>query len=392
MRVLFVTPRLPYLPCHDAARLAASHLVDHLAGRRAGAVVVATGSGDTPAQRGWLASRAALVETVPAGRWRRALSGRPADVLATLHRMTRRVAARFAPDVIHLESALLAPLARGAAAPTVLACHESATLRARDIRRAGDSAWRRLAARVDERAETAWAREWLGAATACVVDSEDDRRALVEHVPFERIDVLPAGIDDVKYAYRRSGEPWRLVFTGDLSAPRDVDAARRLAGAILPRVRREVPRAELLLAGADGAADAVRALGALPGVRVNGSLADLRARVWGAAVYVSPLEAGFGRKGRLLEPMALGTPVLASPPTLAGMPDVLPGHHLLTADGDDEFAEAIRLLLRNPAVANTTARNARGLVERRFTWRAVGQRYEALYARLAPAPAMHAAG
>src|SRR6267142_1248771 len=230
MRVLFVTPRLPYLPCHDAARLAASHLVDHLAGRHAVAVVAATGSGDTPAQRGWLASRAALVETVPA-------------------------------------------------------CHESATLRARDVRRAGDSAGRRLAARVDERAETAWAREWFGAATACVVDSEDDRRALVEHVPFERIDVLPAGIDDVKYAYRRSGEPWRLVFTGDLSAPRDVDAARRLAGAILPRVRRAVPRAELLLAGADGAADAVRALGALPGVRVTASLADLRARVWGAAVY-----------------------------------------------------------------------------------------------------------
>src|SRR5882724_989764 len=189
MRVLFVTPRLPYLPCHDAARLAASHLVDHLAGRHAVAVVAATGSGDTPAQRGWLASRAALVETVPAGRWRRALSGRLADALATLHRMTRRVAARFAPDVIHLESALLAPLARGAAAPTVLACHESATL---------------------------------------------------------------------------------------------------------------------------------------------------RARVWGAAVYVSPLEAGFGRKARLLEPMALGTPVVASPPTLAGMPDVLPGHHLLTADGDEQ--------------------------------------------------------
>jgi len=171
-----------------------------------------------------------------------------------------------------------------------------------------------------------------------------------------------------------------------------VEAARRLAGVILPRVRREVPRAELLLAGTGGAADAARALARLPGVRVTGSLVDLRASVWGAAVYVSPLESGFGRKARLLEPMALGTPVVASPPMLSGMPDVLAGHHVLTADRDDEFAEAIRLLLPDPAVANTIARNARDLVERRFTWGAVGQRYETLYARLAPAPAVEAAG
>ena len=390
MRVLFVTPRLPYLPCHEAARLAASHLVEHLATHHTVAIVAATGGGDTPARRAWLASRAAVVETVPGGRWRRALSGRPADALGGLDRLFRWVAGGFAPDVIHLEGALLAPLARAAAAPTVLACHESATLRARDVRRAGSSAWRRLAARLDERMETAWARAWFGAATACVVESEDDRRALAEHVALERVEVIPAGIDDLKHAYRRSAEPWRLVFTGDLSAPRDVEAARRLAGAILPRVRREVPRAELLLAGTDGTADAARALGALPGVRVSGSLGDLRASVWGAAVYVSPLDAAFGRTARLLEPMALGTPVVASHATLSGLPGVVAGQHVLGAESDEEFASAVRRLLREPLLANTLARNARQLVERRFTWRTVAERYETLYTRLAPTPVARA--
>src|SRR6267143_406275 len=358
MRVLFVTPRLPYLPCHEAARLAASHLVDHLANHHTVAIVAATGGGDTPARRAWLASRAAMVETVPGGRWRRALSGRPADALGALDRLVRWVAAGFVPDVIHLEGALLAPLARAAAAPTVLACHESATLRARDVRRAGSSAWRRLAARFDERVETTWARTWFGAATAGVVESEDARRALAEHVALERVEIIPAGIDGVKHIYRRSGEPWRLVFTGDLSAPRDVEAARALA--------------------------------ALPGVRVSGSLGDLRASVWGAAVYVRPLDAGFGRTARLLEPMALGTPVVASRPTLSGLPGVVAGEHVLSAESDEEFANAIRRLLREPLLANTLARNARQLVERRFTWRTVAERYETLYARLAPAPAVQA--
>jgi len=391
MRLLFVTSRLPSLPCQDAARLAASQLVDRLVDRHAVAVVAATGGGDTPAQRAWLAERAARVETVPLGRWRHAWAGRPGDALAALDTLARHVAERFAPDVIHLEGGLLAPLARGAGAATVLACHEAATLGARDVRRAGASAWRRLAGWMDERAETAWARDWFGAAATCVVDSEEGREALAEHVPLERIEVIPGGIDDVTYAYRRSGEPWRLVFTGDLSAPRDVEAARRLAGAILPRVRRAMPRAELLLAGSDRASDAARALGALPGVRVATGVTDRRVSVRGAAVYVSPLEAGFGRKARLLEPMALGTPVVASGPTLSGMPDVVPGHHVLAADSDAEFADAVVRLLREPLVANTLARNARALVERRFTWHTVAERYEALYARLRPARAVEAA-
>jgi glycosyltransferase involved in cell wall biosynthesis len=132
-------------------------------------------------------------------------------------------------------------------------------------------------------------------------------------------------------------------------------------------------------------------LGTLPGVRVAGGLADLRASIWGAAVYVSPLQTGFGRKTRLFEPMALGTPVVASGPTLAGVPYVEPGQHVLVADSDDDFAEAIARLLCEPLVANTLARNARTLIERRFTWAAVAERYEALYAGLAPSRAMEVA-
>jgi hypothetical protein len=58
MRLLFVTPRLPFLPCHDAARLAVSRLLDHLVDRHTVAVVAATAAGDTPAQRAWLSERA----------------------------------------------------------------------------------------------------------------------------------------------------------------------------------------------------------------------------------------------------------------------------------------------------------------------------------------------
>ena len=390
MRVLVVTPVLPHLPSRDAVRLAPSHLVDHLTARHTVGVVAATTGLDTPGRRAWLAARSTWLETVPAARWRHPISGRPADGLQTLAAAVRRACAEFAPDVVHLEGAVLAPLARVATAPSVLACHESAALRAREAARHARPPWRRMRARLDERVETGWERAWFAGVAACVMDSEDDRRAVSAHLPFEHIEVIPPGIDATQYAYRRIGEPGRLVFTGDLGVPRDLEAAQRLAASILPLVRRRLPRTELLIASAESAAFA-RSLAALDGVRLEGSLADLRPSLWGASAYVSPLASGSGRKGRILEALALGTPVVASAASLSGLDDVLPGHHVLTADTDADFADAVTLLMREPVVANTIARNARDLVEQRFTWCTVTQRYEALYGRLAAAPVATAA-
>jgi glycosyltransferase involved in cell wall biosynthesis len=390
MRILVVSPVLPHLPSHDAARVAPSHLVTELSERHTVGVIAAMGAADTPIARAWLARRAAWLETLPARRWRHPISARPADGLHALAGSMRRACMVFRPDVIHLEGPLLAPLASMADRPAVLACHESSALRARDAARAPAPAWRRVRARLHEHREAGWERHWFSGVAACVVESEDDRQALATRMPFERIEVLPAGIDAGQHAYRRVGEPTRVIFTGHLGLPRDAKAAHRLATGILPLVRRRVPRAELLVASGESAASA-RHIAGLDGVRVEGSLPDLRPSVWSAAVYASPLDCGFGGKARLLEALALGTPVVASQASLSGLDDVLPGHHVLTAETDAEFADAIALLVREPVVANTFARNARELMERRFTWRAVAQRYEALYTRLASAPAELAA-
>ncbi|HEY7517785.1 MAG TPA: glycosyltransferase, partial [Methylomirabilota bacterium] len=235
-----------------------------------------------------------------------------------------------------------------------------------------------------------WARDWFGGVSACVVDSEHDRRALADHLPSERLEVIAGGIDTERYAYRRIGEPGRLVFTGNLGAPSDLEAAQRLATSILPRVRRRVARAQLVIAGTDTAGRA-RELGRLEGVRVDARLGDLRPSVWGAAVYVSPAAGGSDRTARIVESLALGTPVVASAASLSRLDAVEPGHHVLAADGDADVADAVALLMREPVVASTLARNARALVERARGWRTVTQRYEAVYRRLGERPLERAA-
>src|SRR5204863_10208176 len=117
---------------------------------------------------------------------------------------------------------------------------------------------------------------------ACIVGSEDDRRVLAERVPFERIDVIPGGVDEVRYDFRRAAESARLIFAGNLAWPTHLEAARRLATRVLPLVRRALPPAELLVIGG-GPQAALRGLAELPGVRVAGATSDLRPSIWSAA-------------------------------------------------------------------------------------------------------------
>ena len=392
MRILLVCPAVPQPPSHGVSRLVASPLLDHLGERHAFAVVAAAAPGDSAAAHTWLASAAAPVEIVPAHRLRHPLSGRPAQGLRLLAAAVRRASAVFRPDVVHLEGALLAPLAPVAGVPCVLVCHEAHVRGARGSGRYPAPAWQRLRARLDERHDTGWAREWFGGVTACVVECEHDRRISAAHVPLEQIEVIPGGLDIERYAYRRIGHPSRLVFTGDVSSPVELEAAHRLATSILPRVRKRVPRAELLIA-ATGDAEAAQHLGRLEGVRVESRLGDLRPSVWGAGIYVSPLAAGSGggRASRLLEAFALGTPVVASAASLARLDDVVPGQHVLGAADDADFADAVGLLIREPVVATTLARNARALVEQCRTWRTIVRRYDDLYQRLGQLPMEKAA-
>jgi len=353
MRVLMLCRATPYLPTHERARRPAAHLIAELAGRHALAVIAPPGCGDTPVQRAWVASRVTRFTQPAPGPWRHPLTGAAGAGLLAMRAAALRAIWEWRPDVVHLDGGVLAPLAATLPVPAVIA-DRAAAIAPRD---------RRLFA-------------------ACVVSSEDDRRILAAHVPFDRIDVIPPGVDESRYELRRAGERARLIFAGHLDWPAHLDAARRLARRILPRVRRALPGAELVLVGA-GAAGERRALAALPGVRVAGAVADLRPSLWSAAVTVIPAEAGPGVDAAVLESMALGTPVVAARRALAGLAHLLPGHHALVAETDAELVEAVLVILREPVVAATLAANARSVVARHYSWSAIARCYESLWARTA---------
>jgi ribosomal-protein-alanine N-acetyltransferase len=88
---------------------------------------------------------------------------------------------------------------------------------------------------------------------------------------------------------------------------------------------------------------------------------------------------------KVLEAMAMGRAVISTSSGCAGL-GVEHGVNIWVADTAEEFASGIETLLEDDELRARIAMGGRGLVEKRFDWRAIGLRQRALLRELAGNP------
>ncbi|MCU0305661.1 MAG: glycosyltransferase [Thermoanaerobaculales bacterium] len=145
-----------------------------------------------------------------------------------------------------------------------------------------------------------------------------------------------------------------VLLSGNLGYRPTVEAARRFADTVWPELRRRVPGARWVLAGARPAA-ALRRLAALPGVELHGDVDDLAPFLARATVAVAPMAGGSGVPIKILEAMAAGVPVVADPWAAAGLAEA---GAVAEADTPARWVEAVATLLTDSHAAGIQA--ARG--------------------------------
>ena len=203
---------------------------------------------------------------------------------------------------------------------------------------------------------------------ACTVVSESERQLLQRVVPrYPSVRVIPNGIDLRDYAdVRCPPVPNTLIFTGAFRYFANHDAMQWFLSEAYPRIQANIPEVSLTITGDH----ADKPLPAARNVTLTGFVDDVRPHVASAWASVAPIRVGGGTRLKILEAMALRTPVVATSKGAEGL-GARHDEHLLFADTGPDFADAVIRLLKDPELRRRIADGGYRLVSEKFEWSAI---------------------
>jgi len=207
---------------------------------------------------------------------------------------------------------------------------------------------------------------------ACTVASARERQLVEEAVPgYEPIAVIPNCVNLTDYAAVQAKPQLNtLIFTGSFRYFANHEAMVWFLQEVFPRVQAEAPSVELTITGDH----ANLSLPAASNVRLTGFVPDVRPLIAGAWCSIVPIHHGGGTRLKILEAMALGTPVVATTKGAEGL-DAEHDVHLLIADTPHAFASAIVRLLQEPDLRQRLTHAACRLVAVQYDWSATLPRF-----------------
>jgi glycosyltransferase involved in cell wall biosynthesis len=185
-------------------------------------------------------------------------------------------------------------------------------------------------------------------------------------------------------AERAKSEPPTVVFTGKMSYHANVAAVLYFAKEVLPLIWAEEPYVRFLVVG-KGPPETVRQLATDRRIDVTGYVEDLRPYLAQATVAVCPALYAVGIQNKVLEAMAMATPVVSTPAGCAVLA-AKDGREILEAEGAEDLAAAVLSVVSDSALAERLSTAGRRYVESHHSWRAKAQRLVNVYEKAGGKP------
>jgi glycosyltransferase involved in cell wall biosynthesis len=212
----------------------------------------------------------------------------------------------------------------------------------------------------------AYLSQLLRAFRLCTVVSEAERQLIVHNFPRyrHRIEVIPNCIDVVEYSgVNAEKKENTLIFTGPFKYRVNYEAMRWFVGEVFPQVLREIPEATLVITGDHENLP----LPSNRNVVLAGYVDDIKALIASSAVAIAPLKSGGGTRLKILEAMAIGTPVVATSKGAEGL-DAQNEVHLLVTDDPKKYAAHVINLFHDEPLRQKLSVNAAKLVAEKYDW------------------------
>lgn len=380
MNILFVCHRFPYPP-NRGGKIRPFHMIRHLARKHRVVVATLAHSEEERAQGADLRKHCdeVIAEVLSSPkRWMRAIAALPMSHASSaryfwspeLHYRIRQLQSRMKIDAVIVHCAFVAEYVRHVQSPFRMLDFGDL-----DSRKWSDYASHRpfpwsagytLEAFKLQRIERRLAME----ADQCTVTSQGELESYSELGVSTPCEVVPNGVDadyfHLQPSYAQNSGV--IVFLGRMDYFPNVSGVLDFVKYVFPKVRNKVPSAQLRIVGSNPTS-AIRALTATDGISVTGYVPDVRSHVQDAALAVAPLSIARGTQNKVLECMAMGIPVVASPRAAKGV-QAVPDRDLLVGNTPDEYADQIIQLLNDTHLRMRIAEAGRKRLLATHSWEA----------------------
>ena len=218
-----------------------------------------------------------------------------------------------------------------------------------------------------------------------ITSAHDSNYLKARNKQLQDVHVVSNGVDTEYFApLATPREEDSLVFCAKLDYFPNAQAIQYFCREVLPLIWQQRPRVRLTIVGSNPP-QAVRDLSADERITVTGSVPDIRPYLGKATVALAPLQVAAGMQNKVLEALAMGVPMVATPRACKSL-QVKNGTHLLIADEPQAFAEAVKLVLDDPQLARKLSTEGRAYVEAHHSWIANAQTLSELYGAIAAKP------
>jgi glycosyltransferase involved in cell wall biosynthesis len=221
-----------------------------------------------------------------------------------------------------------------------------------------------------------YTRKLLQTCSIITVPSEEEKQNLVDIFPDDKkIEIIPhcLDLDEFKLNLDRP-KPGTIVFTGSFTYQANADGIIFFLDHIFPSIKAGRPDVQLRIVGSTNGFK-IEKWSADKGVHFKGLLKDVKPIISQSWLSIVPLRIGAGTRLKIIESMALGTPVVSTSRGAEGL-DVSDGENILIADDPKGFSQAVLTLLENESLHRRLSVAGQDLVRKKYSSEVMAEKFE----------------
>ena len=218
--------------------------------------------------------------------------------------------------------------------------------------------------------------------SSVIVLTERDKKLIEKLNSNIRATIIPTGVDTEFYKPNNLNESFineekNLVFVGHYKHFPNTDAIVYFVKKIYPKIIRKIHNINLYIVGS-GVTKPVEDLKG-NNIVVTGEVDDIRRYLRRPNIFVAPVRLGGGIKGKVLEAMAMGVPVVATKEAVSGIDYIGSDEFALISDDIEIFADNVVKLFEDNALYERLSYNSRKIVENNYNWKTIADKLNAFY-------------